>query len=259
MVIGVVMSAAVLAVLGMVVTSLAFGGQLVAFEHLVLAFHWRGEVTPQALGGVVVGAVAFVTAVWAIRTTRWATRAKATVDFIERLESQEIYRQRSARYRCFRRGCITLDSLEEDRLQGAFANRDLVHGHLNRWEFAGTACRRGLFDVRVMRSISATEILRDWAAARELIDRRRGDQRSAYETFEWLARHCRLHARGGAAAAPAAPTPCGAGRASCAGEAAALRDRAKPPADADGAPEPRMRAGHDPPASIPPPGGSPAS
>ena len=142
-----------------------------------------------------VGIGGAVIAILAVLTNRWTTRMRATLDLLERLETQEYYQRR---YRVFRR--VRLEPEGFGRVIGLSTgdeetDRDHCLDYLNIFELVSLGIRKGILDERFFREAYEPTFIRDWYAARPLIE----DMRSStdpkktanphyFEQFEWLVR-----------------------------------------------------------------------
>ncbi|MES2443439.1 MAG: DUF4760 domain-containing protein [Pseudomonadota bacterium] len=135
-----------------------------------------------------------VTVAWlALRNARAVARQKATLDLIEKIESDQHYRQITDRFSELRRG-IGFSHLNDP----APENRDdrrAVLDYLNHYEIVAIGIRHNILDAEMYRAWMEGVFVRDWNAAAEFIQRERwkGDatswtyRASVFEHFQWAA------------------------------------------------------------------------
>jgi Domain of unknown function (DUF4760) len=119
---------------------------------------------------------------------------RATLDLLERLETHDYYQ---TRYRSFRKvrmepngvhRIIQLTSSGTDETE-----RDHCLDFLNVYELLSLGMRKGILDERFFRRAYEPTLLRDWVAAKPLIDdmrnpndRSKSGHPGYFEHYEWL-------------------------------------------------------------------------
>jgi len=152
----------------------------------------------QPTATVIVGALAAIFAAIAIVTNRWATRMRATLDLLERLETHEYYQKR---YRAFRKVRLETHGIHKIIIEISTGTEDTERGlcldFLNVYELIALGIRKGILDEHFYRQAYESTLLRDWEAAKPLIDdcRNPADQTKPknptnFEHFEWLVKRC---------------------------------------------------------------------
>jgi hypothetical protein len=147
-----------------------------------------------ALIASTVGGVIAVRAIW---TNRAIARLRATLDTIERTESQEHYKNLTSVFKDFRQSSSTEETIEEilqPRTDKQRARRTEILFFLNHYELIAVGFRTGVLDKGFYAEFMRGALVRDWRAARPLIDRLRIDNeannpvpRQIYEHFKELA------------------------------------------------------------------------
>jgi Domain of unknown function (DUF4760) len=148
----------------------------------------------QPAATVFIGTIATAFAWVAVLTNRWSARMRATLDFLERLETTEHHLKR---YRTFRKVRLETNGIyriiQESRDETE-TERDLCIDFLNMYEFISLGIRKKILDELYFRQAYEPTIIRDWNAAEPLIAEMRrpadpnagpGDL-SYFEHFEWL-------------------------------------------------------------------------
>jgi hypothetical protein len=145
------------------------------------------------VGGIIAATVGGVIAIRAINANRAIARLRATLDTIERSESQDHYKKLAIAFRDFRR----TDSVErvlhpqtdEDR-----AIRTDVLLFLNHYELIAVGLDSGVLDKAFYAEYMRGTVLRNWKTVKPLIDRMRAENAiqnprptKIYEHFEGLA------------------------------------------------------------------------
>ena len=140
---------------------------------------------------VCVGVLATAFAWEAVLTNRSSARMRATLDFLERLETTEHHLKR---YRTFRkvRQSDSITQIVQELRGGDETDRDLCIDFLNTYEFISLGIRKKILDETYFRQAYEPTILRDWHAAAPLINDMRNPQDQTvhgdptyYEHFQW--------------------------------------------------------------------------
>jgi hypothetical protein len=148
----------------------------------------------QPTATVCVGLIATVFAWAAVATNRWSARMRATLDLLERLETTEHHLKR---YRTFRQVRLEKNGIHRviQMSRGEVeTERDLCIDFLNTYEFISLAIRKGILDENYFRQAYEPTLIRDWDAAKPLIEDARqpadphagGGDPAYYEHFQWL-------------------------------------------------------------------------
>jgi hypothetical protein len=144
----------------------------------------------QPLINVVVGlAAAFIT-ILAILGNRWSTRMKATLDLLERLETLEYYQNRYQAFRKIRMepgGIRRMIAVGEGPGEGRL-NRDMCLDYLNQYEFIALGIEKHILDEGFFRNTYGPIAVREWHAARPLIEHLRRDNPDYFRAFTRLVR-----------------------------------------------------------------------
>lgn len=104
--------------------------------------------------------------------TRAVARQRATLDLIEKSESSEYYRDLHATYSRLRREG-GLPKLANPQTDIDKADRQAVMNYLNHYELIAIGIRENILDEKFYRSWMRGPFVRDWNAARDLIQRQR--------------------------------------------------------------------------------------
>ena len=137
---------------------------------IVQAPDWRIYLSP-----ILIAISAFI-AYRAILNTRSIARQKATLDFIEKSESTELYRTASDTFSDLRRGegFSLLHAPQDDETR---ARRRAVTDYLNHYEFIAIGILEDILDEKIYRAWMEGAFVRDWNAAAEFIQRERWKRR----------------------------------------------------------------------------------
>jgi hypothetical protein len=145
------------------------------------------------IGGIIAATVGGIIAVIAIRTNRAIARLRATLDTIERTESQDHYKKIASTFRDVRRN----NSLERVLHPKTDEDREIrtdVLFFLNHYELISVGFRSGVLDKTFYAEYMRGAVLRNWKTANPLIDAMRTENAlqnptpaKIYEHFEALA------------------------------------------------------------------------
>lgn len=135
-----------------------------------------------------------VIAYLALRNARSVARQKATLDLIEKEESNEHYRTISAKFSELRRnGGLTHPNTSA---QEQLPDRSVILDHLNHYEIVAIGIRQNILDTKIYRAWMEGTFVRDWNAAADWVQRERwkqdasGEWRyrdSIYKHYQWVA------------------------------------------------------------------------
>jgi hypothetical protein len=158
-----------------------------------LVAHQLAQPTATVIIGII-GIIATTFAWVAVLTNRWSARMRATLDLLERIETTEHHLRR---YRAFRKVRMEPNGIHriiqisrgEDETE-----RDLCVDYLNMYEFISLGINHKILDETYFRNAYEPTVLRDWAAAKPLVDDMRNPADPAagpgdpvyFEHFEWL-------------------------------------------------------------------------
>jgi hypothetical protein len=139
-----------------------------------------------ALGG---GIIAGIT----ILTHRQIARVRATLDLIERTESQPYYQELWAAFREAREESSGFDYLLAPKNDTFKHQRAKVLAFLNHYELVAVGCKNGVLDENFYKNFMRHSFVRDFVKAEKFIKALRSPPREpplprAYEHFEALAR-----------------------------------------------------------------------
>ena len=146
------------------------------------------------LTAALIGGSIAIRAIW---TNRAIARLRATLDTIERTESQEHYKRLTSVFKEFRQS-PSIDETIEEILQPRTAEhrtrRTEILFFLNHYELIAVGFQTGVLDRGFYAEFMRGAVVRDWRAARPLIERLRIDNEAEnpvplqiYEHFEELA------------------------------------------------------------------------
>lgn len=146
-------------------------------------------ITAATIGGAI--------ALRAIWTNRAIARLRATLDTIERTESQEHYKHLTNVFKQFRQSTSVDDAIEEilqPRVETQRKKRTEILEFLNHYELIAVGFQTGVLDKGFYAEFMRGAVVRDWRSAKSLIQKLRIDNeannpvpRQIYEHFEQLA------------------------------------------------------------------------
>jgi len=146
------------------------------------------------LTAALIGGAIAIRAIW---TNRAIARLRATLDTIERTESQEHYKRLTSVFKEFRQSPSIDETIEEilqPRTAAHRTRRTEILFFLNHYELIAVGFQTGVLDRGFYAEFMRGAVVRDWRAARPLIERLRIDNeaenpvpRQIYEHFEELA------------------------------------------------------------------------
>ena len=149
------------------------------------------------LSATIASTVGGVIALRAIWTNRAIARLRATLDTIERTESQEHYKHLTSVFKDFRQSEAIQETIEEilqPRTDAHRTRRTEILFFLNHYELIAVGFRAGVLDQGFYAEFMRGAVVRDWRAARPLIEGLRIDNeannpvpRQIFEHFEELA------------------------------------------------------------------------
>jgi len=146
------------------------------------------------IGAIISSVVGGIIAIRAIVTNRHLARIRATLDLIERTESQEYYQGLYEKFKSFRKsGAFSdrarLEKLLDPETEQEKADRTEIMFFLNHYELIAAGFKNYILDKDFYADFMRGAVVRDWNAARQLIERLRNpDSPLAYEHLEALAR-----------------------------------------------------------------------
>ncbi len=123
-------------------------------------------------------------------------RQRATLDFIEKVESGDHYRRIVETFSDLRRGPGFGDIMSPQTEQAKDLRR-CVNDYLNHYEMVSIGIRKGILDEKIYRSWMRGPFVRDWNAAAEWIQRERWKRQGnglweyyekTFENYGWLAK-----------------------------------------------------------------------
>lgn len=146
-------------------------------------------ITAATIGGAI--------ALRAIWTNRAIARLRATLDTIERTESQEHYKHLTNVFKEFRQSRSldeTINEILQPRTDKHRSRRTEILFFLNHYELIAVGFQTGVLDKGFYAEFMRGSLVRDWRAARPLIEKLRVDNEAnnpvptqIYEHFEELA------------------------------------------------------------------------
>jgi hypothetical protein len=148
--------------------------------------------------GLIASTIGGIIAIRAIWTNRAIARLRATLDTIERTESQEHYKRLTSVFKEFRQSPSmeqTIEEILQPRTDKHRERRTEILFFLNHYELIAVGFRTGVLDKGFYAEFMRGAVVRDWRAARSLIEGMRIDNeaqnpvpRQIYEHFEELAK-----------------------------------------------------------------------
>lgn len=120
-------------------------------------------------------ALVFVSAIIAyvgIRNVRAVARQRATLDFIEKVESTPHYRTLNDNFSRLRRG-PGFDHLHDPQTADDQTDRSAIQDYLNHYEMVAIGIRNNILDARIYRDWMLGAFVRDWNAASDWVQRER--------------------------------------------------------------------------------------
>lgn len=146
------------------------------------------------LSGIIAATVGGVIALRAIQANRAIARLRATLDTIERTESQDHYKNLTSVFGKFRRNPV-LDPVLRPSNDDERKTRTEILFYLNHYELVAVGFRTEVLDKTFYAEFMRGAVVRDWQAAQELINRLREPDPKVgpsplkyFEHFEALAR-----------------------------------------------------------------------
>lgn len=130
---------------------------------------------------------------WAtIRANRHIARIRATLDLIERTESQPYYQELWQAFKLSREHDGGFDALVDANNHLTKEQRAKVLAYLNHYELIAVGCKNGVLDKTFYKNYMRSAFVRDWQKAEGFVNKLRtypGRENShAYKYFEFLAR-----------------------------------------------------------------------
>lgn len=165
---------------------LASGGQIIVCTAAP-EFQWWTLLTPALV------LLSVLIAYFALRNARAIARQKATLDLIEKMETDDHYRQLSDRFSLLRRSG-GFGHLNEPSA-GDAKDRRAVLDYLNHYEIVAIGIRENILDSRFYRKWMEGTFVRDWNAAAQFVQRERWKHNkqgwtyraSVYEHYQLMA------------------------------------------------------------------------
>lgn len=158
---------------------------------LVAALSASGPV----ISAVIAATVGAVIAIRTINTNRAIARFRATLDMIERSESQDHYKNLSAAFREFRRGSSDVEKILRPVTPEDKEIRSNILDFLNHYELIAVGFHTDVLDRAFYAEFMRGTVVRDWRASRLLIGEMRKPDDSVnptpnkiFEHFETLAK-----------------------------------------------------------------------
>ncbi|MES2120660.1 MAG: DUF4760 domain-containing protein [Pseudomonadota bacterium] len=127
---------------------------------------WRAYLTP------FLALVSIIVAYRAIVNARRMARQRATLDFIEKVESGDHYRHIVQTFSDLRRGPGFEDIMNPQTKQSRELRR-CVNDYLNHYEMVAIGIREGILDEQIYRDWMRGPFVRDWNAATEWVQNER--------------------------------------------------------------------------------------
>jgi hypothetical protein len=145
------------------------------------------------IGGIIAATVGGIIAIRAINANRAVARLRATLDTIERSESQDHYKKLAIAFREFRR-TNAVERVLNPQTDDDRALRTDVLMFLNHYELIAVGFRSGVVDKSFYAEYMRGTVLRNWRTVKPLIERMRAENAvqnprpaKIYEHFEALA------------------------------------------------------------------------
>jgi hypothetical protein len=119
---------------------------------------------------IFIGSVATGFAWIAVVTNRWSARMRATLDMLERLETTEHHLKRYTTFRKVRQEANGIHRIIQIPNGEKETDRDLCIDFLNTYEFISLGIRKKILDETYFREGYGPSLIRDWNAAKPLIE-----------------------------------------------------------------------------------------
>lgn len=147
------------------------------------------------IGSVIAAAVGGIIAIRAIQTNRAIARLRATLDTIERTESQDHYKELTSTFRTFRRTPGSIEKVLAPQNDADREVRTAILFFLNHYELIAVGFQTDVLDKAFYAEFMRGSVVRDWNAAKPLIEAMRVENESQnpspakiFEYFEALAK-----------------------------------------------------------------------
>lgn len=154
-------------------------------------FWWVQPLVTAVVTAAAAGAAGLY-ARFTIKANRHIARVRATLDLIERTESQPYYQQLWEAFRTAREATGGFDSLLDSKNTMIKKQRADVLNFLNHYELIAVGCKNGVLDEIFYKNYMRGAVVRDWEKAEDFIRRLRTPRDeeprpAAYKEFEILA------------------------------------------------------------------------
>lgn len=140
-----------------------------------------------AVLGPAVVALSALIAWFGIRNVREVARQRATLDFIEKVESTPHYRTLNQAFSRLRRSRGFLH-LSDPQDEADRSDRQAVNDYLNHYELVAVGIRRNILDAAIYRKWMLSAFVRDWNAASPFVQRERWKWDPGAQTWRYHAR-----------------------------------------------------------------------